>query len=369
MGKKRIVVKIGSSSLTNGKGEIDLDKLIDHVNALVLLREEGHEVLLVSSGAVAAGFKELGYPARPVTLKGKQAAAALGQSLLIKSYIEEFNQRNISVAQILLTRPDFSNQARYKNAFDTLSELMARGVMPIINENDTVSTEELKFGDNDMLSALVSGLVHADELIILTDVNGIYDSNPATNPDAVKYHSLTEIDETMIEQAGGAGSSAGTGGMKSKLIAAKTALSLSVRVFIGHETGSEKLLRILSGVGDGTYINREKATSFPIKKQWIAMHSHVSGQLYIDEGAEQAIISNGKSLLYGGIKQVVGSFGVGDVVEVHGKNGKLGKGQVRYSSTFLEKILHFHKEEWNEETEIPNVAVIHRDQWVGTVYK
>ncbi|MFP3488452.1 PUA domain-containing protein, partial [Staphylococcus sp. SIMBA_130] len=151
--------------------------------------------------------------------------------------------------------------------------------------------------------------------------------------------------------------------MKSKLIAAKTALNLSTRVFIGHETGSEKLLRILSGVGDGTYISREKATSFPIKKQWIAMHSHVSGQLYIDEGAEEAIVLNGKSLLYNGINRVVGSFGVGDVVEVHGKNGKLGKGQVRYSSALLEKILHFHKDEWNEDTDIPNVAVIHRDQW------
>ncbi|MBN8209982.1 glutamate 5-kinase [Bacillus sp. NTK071] len=363
MGKKRIVVKIGSSSLTNGKGEIDRIKLIDHVNALALLRKEGHEVLLVSSGAVAAGFKELGYPSRPVTLKGKQAAAALGQSLLIKSYIEEFNQQNISVAQILLTRPDFSNQERYKNAFDTLSELLARGIMPIINENDTVSTEELKFGDNDMLSGLVSGLVHADELIILTDVNGIYDSNPAANPAAMKYHSLTEISDQMIEQAGGAGSTAGTGGMKSKLIAAKTALNLGVRIFIGHETGSHKLLRILSGVGDGTYINREKQTSFPIKKQWIAMHSHVSGQLYIDEGAEDAILWNGRSLLYSGIHHVVGPFSEGDVVEVHGKNGKLGKGQVQYSSTFLEKVIQDH------EKESPMVEVIHRDHWVADAMK
>ena len=195
MGKKRIVVKIGSSSLTNGRGEIDRDKLVDHVNAITMLKQEGHEVLLVSSGAVAAGFKELGYPARPVTLKGKQASAALGQSLLIKSYIEEFNQRSVSVAQILLTRPDFSYQDRYKNAFDTISELVARGVVPIINENDTVSTEELKFGDNDMLSALVSGLVHADVLIILTDINGIYDANPSVNPNAVKFSSLSEIED------------------------------------------------------------------------------------------------------------------------------------------------------------------------------
>ena len=364
MGKKRIVVKIGSSSLTNGRGEIDLNKLLEHVDALTLLRQEGHEVVLVSSGAVAAGFKQLGYPTRPVTLKGKQAAAALGQSLLIKSYIEEFNQRNIFVAQVLLTRPDFSNQERYKNAFETLSELLLRGVMPIINENDTVSTEELKFGDNDMLSALVSGLIHANELIILTDVNGIYDSNPTTNPDAIKYHSLTEISERMIVQAGGAGSNVGTGGMKSKLIAAQTALNLGVRIFIGHETGNEKLLRILSGRGDGTYLYREKPSSFSIKKQWIAMHSDISGQLFIDEGAEEAIVRKGKSLLYSGINLVVGTFGVGDVVEVLGKNGKLGKGQVRYSSAFLENVIKDDQEGCNPDCE-PIVEVIHRDQWVG----
>ena len=192
MRKKRVIVKIGSSSLTNDKGEIDQEKFNDHIHAVAALREAKHEVILVSSGAIAAGFSRLGYPSRPVTIKGKQAAAAVGQGLLIQSYIEKFGEFNIIPAQILLTRNDFSNRERYRNAFGTMMELLERGILPIINENDTVSVEELTFGDNDMLSALVSGFIHADQLIILTDINGLYDSNPRTNPLAKKLDSLEE---------------------------------------------------------------------------------------------------------------------------------------------------------------------------------
>src|SRR3954471_5758152 len=223
MEKKRIIVKIGSSSLTNSKGEIDQEKFIDHIEAVATLREQGHEVLLVSSGAVAAGFSRLGYPSRPVTLKGRQAAAAVGQSLLIQSYNDQFGKFHIVPAQILLTRNDFSKKDRYRNAFSTISELLERGILPIINENDTVSVAELTFGDNDMLSALVSGLIHADQLIILTDINGLYDSNPNTTPDAKRYHHISDVTDDLLQKAGGSGSSVGTGGMKSKLLAAKTA--------------------------------------------------------------------------------------------------------------------------------------------------
>lgn len=181
MSKQRVVVKIGSSSLTNDRGEIDNTKFDDHIQALAALRQAGHEVIVVSSGAVAAGFAALGYPARPVTLKGRQAAAAVGQSLLVQSYIEKFRPYRLVPAQILLTRSDFANRERYRNAFATMTELLERGMIPIINENDTVSVDELTFGDNDMLSALVSGFLHADQLIILTDINGIYSANPRTN--------------------------------------------------------------------------------------------------------------------------------------------------------------------------------------------
>ncbi len=178
MKKQRIVVKIGSSSLADSHGGISKEQLSDHVAALARLKEEGHEVLLITSGAVAAGFSALGYPSRPVTIKGKQAAAAVGQSLLMQAYTEEFRKYGIVTAQLLLTRSDFSRKEQYSNAYATLGELLKRSALPIINENDSISLEELTFGDNDMLSALVSGLVSADILMIFTDVNGLYDKNP-----------------------------------------------------------------------------------------------------------------------------------------------------------------------------------------------
>lgn len=257
MRNKRIVVKIGSSSLTNASGEIDHERFDDHIRALAALREAGHEVILVSSGAVAAGFTRLGYADIPMTVKRKQAAAAVGQSLLIQSYIEKLNELDIIPAQLLLTRDDFTNRERFRNAFSTIMELLKRGILPIINENDTVVIDKFTFGDNDMLSALVSGFLHADQLVILTDINGLYDSNPKINPDAKRYDYLGEITAEMMEATDATGSKFGTGGMKSKLHASKTANSLGVPVFIGQGTGKEKLLEILKGAGDGTYISNQ----------------------------------------------------------------------------------------------------------------
>lgn len=361
MKKQRIVVKIGSSSLTNDKGEIDQDKFNDHIHALATLREAKHEVILVSSGAVAAGFACLGYPSRPVTLKGKQAAAAVGQSLLIQSYIEKLKEFEIIPAQILLTRSDFSDRERYRNAFATLSELLDRGILPIINENDTVAVEELTFGDNDMLSALVSGFLHADQLIILTDINGIYTANPRIHSDAQRLDYLEGIPDELMEGVDEIGSKVGTGGMRSKLLAAKTAHSLGVPVFIGQGTGSNKLMTILQGGGDGTYISNSSISSINTNRQWIALHSALSGRIYVDSGAEEAILHNGKSLLPAGVFKVQGTFHKGDVVEVFGSSGLLGKGEVSYSSDDLKRTI----EKRQIEKEIkPTIEVIHRNRWV-----
>ncbi|KEZ53632.1 glutamate 5-kinase [Metabacillus indicus] len=358
--KKRIVVKIGSSSLTNRKGEIDQEKFTDHIAALARLRQAGHEVLLVSSGAVAAGFRKLGYPARPLTLKGRQAAAAVGQSLLIQAYMAQLGAYGFVPAQILLTRTDFSSKERYRNAFATIRELLDRGLIPIINENDTVSVEELTFGDNDMLSALVSGLVQADELVILTDINGLYDKNPRDHTDAKRYDRLTGITDEMMLGAEGAGSSVGTGGMKSKLAAAKTAIELGVSVFIGTGRGDDKFIRILSGEGDGTYI--EARSFLKSSKQWIALHSLVKGKIFIDEGAESALIMKGKSLLPAGVCDISGTFESGDVVEVHGPNGVLGKGEVYCSSETLKQVMGKRTKEAGAV--LASIEVIHRDRWV-----
>lgn len=359
MERKRIVVKIGSSSLTNAKGEIDKIRLMDHVQAIAELKKYGHEVLLVSSGAVAAGFKQLGYPSRPVTLKGKQAAAAVGQSLLIQTYNALFSIYEIVPAQILLTRTDFSKKERYKNACATFEELLERSILPIINENDSVSVSELTFGDNDMLSALVSGLIHADQLIILTDINGLYNANPSKNPDAQRIDRLTEVSDEMLGFADGSGSKVGTGGMESKLLAARAALNAGVKVFIGTGHGANKLVDIVEGRGDGTYVEHDALAVLTNNKQWIAL-TEVSGKIFIDSGAEHALLANGKSLLPAGVYRVEGDFANGDVVEVYSDKGLLGRGEVLYSSL---ELAHAMGKRTDELANYP-IEVIHRDKWL-----
>lgn len=360
MEKKRIVVKIGSSSLTNVKGELDEVRFMDHVEAIATLKQAGHEVLLVSSGAVAAGFRKLGYSSRPITIKGKQAAAAVGQGILIQAYRAHFEQSGITPAQVLLTRTDFSDKQRYKNAYATFSELLERGILPIINENDTVSVTELTFGDNDMLSALVSGLVHADELIILTDVNGLYDANPQTNPQAVRLDCIDTITDEMLGFASGTGSKVGTGGMQSKLLAAKYAMDAGVDVFVGTGTGATKLLDIVQANGDGTYFRKDDKTVRPNHKQWVSL-TEVAGKLFIDHGAAEAILHRGKSLLPAGVYALDGQFERGDVVEVYDRHTCIGRGEVLYSSKELENAMG---KRTKELTNYP-IEVIHRNQWVA----
>lgn len=365
MKKQLVVVKIGSSSLTNASGCFSEEKMRDHVNALAFLREQGHDVILISSGAVAAGFHLLGYPSRPKTVAGKQAAAAVGQGLLMQHYNQQFQEFNITPAQILLTRADFYSQTRFQNLYSTITELLHRGILPIINENDSVSVEELTFGDNDMLSALVSGFLHANALIILTDVNGIYDGNPKTSADAKKYHFISEVSDDLLDVAGGSGSSVGTGGMKSKLEAAKKALSLGVSVFVGKGEGKEKLSDILTGKGDGTYIGGPFHHQMQMRKQWIAYHSQVGGIIEIDDGAEKAIVQMGKSLLPVGVTKVIGDFNALDVVEVRNQKGKMiGKGQSYFSAQDLVKVKGMPSNQSKVYSINKKGEVIHRDNWV-----
>ncbi|WP_085523689.1 glutamate 5-kinase [Tuberibacillus sp. Marseille-P3662] len=367
MGKKRIVVKIGSSSLTNANGGLSREKLQEHTRALVHLKEQGHDVIVISSGAVSAGFSNLGYVSRPITTAGKQAAAAVGQGLLIQAYTEALKAHGIVTSQLLLTRNVFVDQDQYSNVYGTLTELLKRSVLPVINENDSVAVDELTFGDNDRLSALVSGLVHADFLIMLTDINGLYEDNPYTHPSAKRYDFLPNISNELLQQTGETGSKFGTGGMKSKLIAAQTAVSLGVNVFVGRESGSDKLIRILDGHGDGTYIG-DSHHNVRKPKQWIAFHSSISGKIEIDEGAEQAIVSGGKSLLPAGVTTVNGSFAEGDVVEIINKHHKvIAKGQVNISSEELETVKGRAGWEAMLKTQRQRPETIHRDRLVITL--
>lgn len=363
--KERIVVKIGSSSLTRPDGSLSRTQLNHYVKELASLRALGHEVILISSGAVAAGISGLKYPSRPVTLPGKQAAAAVGQGLLMQAYTEAFNKYDIETGQILLTRSNFSNKEQYQNAYATLTELLRRGVLPIINENDSIAVDELTFGDNDMLSALVGGLIHADCLLIITDINGIYDANPKETPDAKKYHFITEITEDLYKIAGGSGSNVGTGGMRSKLEAAETALNLGLRVFIGVADKEGSLVDIMEGKGDGTYIGFSGQYILTNKKQWLLLHSLPAGEVYIDDGAKKALLHKGKSLLPVGVVKVTGYFESGAVVEVKDEKGNLlGKGQVNMSFEELDAIKGKTTKEASEQINMKRPEVIHRDDWV-----
>ncbi len=358
MDNKRIVIKIGSSSLTREDGTVDHFKMAEHVAAMSALKKEGYQIVLVSSGAVAAGFPKLGYPTRPITTKGKQAAAAVGQSLLIRTYIEMFSHYDELPAQVLLTRSDFKSQKRFRNAYSTLTELLERGLIPIINENDTVAIDELTFGDNDMLSALVASFLHADALWIMTDINGIYTANPRTHEEATRFKSIGEITDDFFDMADAEGSSVGTGGMTSKLKAAQTAQQLGVEVFIGDGKGEEKFLRIAAGKGDGTYIAKTEHDPLTMRRQWIAFHAESEGSLAIDDGAKRALVEEGSSLLPVGITAIHGPFEEGDIIDVWCDGEKLGKGIAQYSSTQLKQLLK------NREGKTPTKEVIHRNEWV-----
>lgn len=371
MKKKRIVVKIGSSSLTNKNGGLCLEKLQEHVEALARLKELGHDVILISSGAVAAGFTDLGYTTRPVSIVGKQAAAAVGQGQLLHAYSQEFKKHEIVSAQLLLTKQNLLAKDLYQNATATLTELLKRNVLPIINENDSVSVDGLTFGDNDMLSALVSGLIQAQMLIILTDVNGIYRDDPRMNPEAGKYEFLSEIPDELIKATSSEGSLVGTGGMKSKVEAAQTALALGSQIFIGTGSGSEKLVQILEGNGDGTYIGDDPQATVKNSKQWLALHSMPTGKIEVDDGAALAISAQGRSLLPVGITRIGGRFNADDVVEVLNPAGEvIGRGQVNFSSEDLAEIKGLCSEEARVITKTgKRQVVIHRDQWFSATRK
>ncbi|MDF2664040.1 MAG: gamma-glutamyl kinase [Paenibacillus sp.] len=362
--QQRIVVKIGSSSLTSDEGGLNRDKIEYFAAELSLLHNEGYEVVLVTSGAVAAGFRQIGYARRPKALHEKQASAAVGQALLMQSYNEAFAAHGLSVAQILLTRSDFSNRKRIHNALMTMQELLAHRVIPIINENDTVSVDELKFGDNDSLSALVANLLKAQRLVIITDTDGLYTEDPRKNSNAQRIDRVVEISEDIFRIAGGSGSSVGTGGMRSKIEAARIATSGGVPVFIGRAVEPRDLLDAVGDCGRGTYFDTSSHT-LSTKKQWIGFHSNPQGKVQVDAGAERALIDGGRSLLPAGVTEITGEFHPGDVVEVTDMQGRtLGRGVVNYASWQLKAVAGLSTEEVRKRVEVSRIEVVHRDEWI-----
>ena len=334
----RIVIKIGSNIIAgrNGLDDKQISRLADEISEIY---SRGCDVVVVSSGAIAAGMSRLMLKRKPSDIRHKQAAAAVGQSALMWAYEQAFSRHNIKVAQILLTRDAFFDRARYINAKNTILTLLDYRVVPIINENDSVSIEEIKFGDNDLLASLVAGLVGADHLIILSDVDGLYSKDPKRHPDAELISIVREITPELKKIAGGTGSIVGTGGMYSKITAAEKAMNYGIRVSIinGRKKGLLEMLILENKQIGTTFVPSKRKMS--ARKGWIAFGVRSKGEIVIDEGARMALVEKGKSLLPSGIKEVRGEFNAGDAVYcVDEKGNRVAKGLINYSSKELNRI-------------------------------
>jgi glutamate 5-kinase len=342
---KRIVVKVGSSLVTNQGAGLDLDALGDWARQIAALNTGGREVVLVSSGAIAEGMQRLGWSTRPTSIHDLQAAAAVGQMGLVQAYESCFRKHGLHAAQVLLTHADLANRERYLNARTTLTTLLSLRVIPIINENDTVVTDEIKFGDNDTLGALVTNLIDADVLIILTDQSGLYTADPRKDPGATLVSEAQAGDAQLESIAGGAGSQIGRGGMITKVLAAKRAARSGAHTVIasGHER--DVLLRLMQGETIGTLLTAP-ALTLAARKQWLADHLQVAGKLVLDSGAIRALRSEGKSLLPIGVKSVFGEFERGAVVACVGEDGSdIARGLTNYNADEARRIARHTSQE------------------------
>jgi len=334
---KRVVIKVGTSSLTHENGLLNLDKIEKLVRAIAHVQNVGYEVVLVSSGAIGAGLGRLRLTERPSTIPEKQAIAAVGQVALIHLYQKLFFEYNKNIAQLLFTRGDFADRKRFLNGRNACFELIKKGVIPIINENDAVATDEIKVGDNDTLSALVATLIDADLLIILSDIDGLYSADPRRDPEAVLIPLVTEIDSKIKKTAAGAGSKLGTGGMATKITAAEISTSKGVKMLIANGKDPHVLVDIMDGYNTGTLFI-PKLHPVSAKKHWIKYSSTREGVLLLDPGACRAI-KEGKSLLPGGIVSVEGDFLKGDIVSISSSDGReVAAGIVNYSSREVDLI-------------------------------
>jgi glutamate 5-kinase len=337
---KRVVIKIGSGVISDNNG-LDLERIATICEDVHKLRQRGYEVILVSSAAVAAGKADLGITGKPHTipLPLKQAAAAIGQSRLMRAYEDALRQHGLKAAQILLTRDDLANRRRYLNARNTLMTLLEYGIVPIINENDTVVIDEIRFGDNDNLSAMATNLVEAQLLVILSDVDGLYSSDPRHNPDAKLISEVERFTPEIEAMAGLEDTSFGTGGMTTKLKAAKRATLYGAGTAIINGRTPHNLLYLFDGHELGTYFLPAR-DPMAARKHWIAFTKKPKGKLMLDNGAHKAVAERGKSLLPSGIRQLDGSFERGDAVRLCDLNGdEFAKGVTNYNSTELDRII------------------------------
>ena len=329
---RRIVVKVGSSLVTNEGRGLDEGAIGEWCRQMALLSAQGKEVVMVSSGAIAEGMKRLGWTTRPSEVPALQAAAAVGQMGLAQMYETKLRENGMGSAQVLLTHADLADRERYLNARSTLLTLLQHRVLPVINENDTVVNDEIKFGDNDTLGALVANLVEADLLVILTDQKGLYTADPRKDPAATFVHEARAGDPVLETMAGGAGSSIGKGGMITKILAAKRAAGSGASTVIAWGREPDALLRLCQGDNMGTLLVAQTAKQ-QARKQWMADHLQLRGSVTVDAGAAHKVLTEGKSLLPIGMTGVVGEFSRGDVIAIRDEQGaEIARGLANYAS-------------------------------------
>lgn len=336
---KRMIIKVGSTSLCNEKGKIDKERMLYLISQIAKLKKQGYEIALVSSGAIASGMGCLSLESKPKTIPEKQALAAIGQARLMQIYEELFGCFSLHCAQILLNHDDFDDRHRLMNLSNTLNALMNYGVVPIINENDALSVDEIKVGDNDTLSSLLVPVIDAQLLILVSDIDGLYDKNPHQYSDAQLLKYVESVDENILAMAGDTSSSLGTGGMTTKLKAAKSVNDYGCHMVITQGIGDSYLLDIFNEKENGTWFQGKGSHYMNARKHWLMYRTHGKGKVVVDDGAKEALISLHKSLLPSGIIDVVGQFMMGQVVEIVDENQKvIAKGIVHYASDEIRLI-------------------------------
>jgi glutamate 5-kinase len=362
---KRIVIKIGSSIIASYEKGLREERMAEIAEEVAALRTEGHEIFLVSSGAILCGMEKLGLTRRPKIIPLKQAAAAVGQSRLMWAYERHFERFQINVAQVLLTREDIADRKRFINARNTLMTLLEHDILPIINENDTVTVDEIKLGDNDNLAAQITHLVDASLLVILSDVDGLFTADPRKNPEATLIPLIEEVTPEIERVAGEPGAISGTGGMATKVQAAKNVAAYGVTTLIINGTVSSLMRRAFQGESIGTLF-LPKPVRLTSKKHWIAHSLKVKGEVVLDAGAVEAILKKGKSLLPSGIREIVGKFEVGDAIRCLTPDGKeIAKGLTNYSASEMMLIKGIHSSEIEKKLGYKSTdEVIHRDHLV-----
>lgn len=343
--KKKIVIKLGTSTLTGGTKKLNRASMLEIVRAVQRLIEKGFEVAVVSSGAIAAGRELLNYPDLPSDVSYKQMLSAVGQGKLFEIWEDLFSIYGLHIGQLLLTKADLENRERYLNARDTLLTMLDYGVVPVINENDAVAISEIKVGDNDNLAALIGVLIEADTVILLTDQKGLYTADPRHDPDARLISVVEKIDEHIISLCGGSGTSLGTGGMATKVAAAKTATDAGVKLIICEGSNPDQIPSLAQGHGVGT-VFMPSVHPVESRKSWLSSATIAQGEIVVDDGARSALLKKGSSLLPRGITRVDGHFMRGATVDIKDLSGVvIARGITRYGADDLRRIQGHHSHE------------------------